>query len=80
MPSSHGLPPVSIGTLHIILAFPALHLNSMLKGNRQLSNLNITCLAIEAIYLNSFPIALPVAFPATRRPTRLPTLPFLTAL
>ena len=31
MPSSHGLPPVSIGTLHIILAFPALHLNSMLN-------------------------------------------------
>ena len=31
-------------------------------------------------YLNSFRMALPVAFPATRRPTRLPTLPFLTAL
>ena len=27
-------------------------------------------------YLNSFRMA----FPATRRPTRLPTLPFLTAL
>ena len=28
------------------------------------------------LYLNNFRIALPVAFPATRRPTRLPTLPF----
>jgi len=34
---------------------------------------------MEAIYLNNFRIALPVAFPATRRPTRLPTLPFLRA-
>ena len=50
------------------------------KGNRQLSNLDVTCRAMEAIYLNSFRIALPVAFPATRRPTGLPTLPFLTAL
>ena len=31
---------------------------------------------MEALYLNSFRIALPVAFPAARRPTRLPTLPF----
>ena len=35
---------------------------------------------MEAIYLNNFRIALRVAFPATRRPTRLPTLPFLAAL
>jgi len=27
---------------------------------------------MEVIYLNSFRIALPVAFPATRRPTRFP--------
>ena len=26
---------------------------------------------MEAIYLNNFRIALPVAFPATRRPTRM---------
>ena len=31
------------------------------------------------LYLNNFRIALPVAFPATRRPTRLPTLPFFRA-
>jgi hypothetical protein len=35
---------------------------------------------MEAIYLNRFRIALPVAFPATLRPTRLPTLTFLAAL
>ena len=35
---------------------------------------------MAALYLNNFRIALPVAFPATRRPTRLPALPFLTAL
>ena len=34
---------------------------------------------MEGLYLNKFRIALPVAFPATRRPTRLPALPFLTA-
>ena len=33
---------------------------------------------MEGLYLNNFRIALPVAFPATRQPTRLPTLPFLT--
>ena len=31
------------------------------------------------IYLNNSRIALPVAFLATRRPTRLPTLPFFRA-
>ena len=28
---------------------------------------------MEDLYLNNFRIALPVAFPDTRRPTRLPT-------
>jgi len=32
---------------------------------------------MAAIYLNSFRIALPVAFPATRRPTRWLTLSWL---
>jgi len=35
---------------------------------------------MEALYLNNFRIAFPVVFPATRRPTRLPTLPCLPEL
>ena len=35
---------------------------------------------MEALYLKNFRIAFPVVFPATRRPTRLPTLPCLPEL